>query len=119
MQKGIEQTSKQSTGCRGRQDAEQRSASGDPPERLLQDLCAQSTLDQVTDCKSSEGAILVEVGADHCPRGSDASTGECLLKPRRRQVDDYHRAAGERQRRPHALERFRIVRDGEVASLSA
>src|SRR3977135_1311071 len=80
-----------------RQDAEQRTASRDPAECLLQDLRAQTTADQIADRESGEGATLVEVGTEYCPCGAAAAIGEHLLESRRRHVDDGDRVADQRQ----------------------
>jgi len=102
-----------------RQDAEQRTAGGNPPQRLLQALGAEAMADQIADRESAESAIPVEIGAQNRAGGPDAGIGERLLKPRLRQVDHGDRVADQRQRRTHILERLQVVGDGEVASLPA
>ncbi len=100
-----------------RKDAEQRTTSWDPPKRVLEDLGTQPATDKIANRQRGEGAIGVEIGAQHRAASPDACIGERHLKPRRWQVDDRDRVANQRQRRTHALERLGLVRDGKVAGL--
>jgi hypothetical protein len=84
---------------------------------VLQDLRAQASTDQITNRESGESAIPIEVDTEHCPCGPDTAVHKRLLEPRRLQMDNGDRVADQRQRRPHALERLRLVGDGEVAGL--
>lgn len=118
FQKGIKQGQRQAARDARRQDTEQRPARRDPAQRLPQDLRAQSTTDQIANRESGEGTILVEIGTEHCPSGPDTEIGKRRLKPCRWQMDNRNRVADQRQRCAHALERLRLVSDGEVASLS-
>ncbi|HEY2334266.1 MAG TPA: hypothetical protein VGH58_04570 [Solirubrobacterales bacterium] len=76
-------------------------------------------VDQLVDRERCEGAILVEVGAEHRAGGPDAGLGERLLKPGWRQMDHGDRVACEWQRRAHRRERRRVVRNGEMTGLPA
>jgi hypothetical protein len=119
LQKGIEQRGRQAALRSGGHDAEQRTAGGNPGERLLQDPRAEVTVDQLADRECRERTILAEVGSKHRPAGPNTSIAERLLKPGGRQVDNGDRVANERQRRAHGLERRRFFRDRQVAGLPA
>jgi hypothetical protein len=119
FQERLSQASGQGPRSGRRQDAEQRTTGWDPAERLLQDLRAQAPADQIADRERGESAILFEIGSEHRPCEANAGIGKRCLKRRRRQVDDRNRIADQRERSPHVLERFRALRDREVASLPA
>jgi len=74
---------------------------------------------QIANRERRKSAIGVKVGPEHRPGGADARVSQHRLKPRRRQVNDSNRITDQRQRRTHALERFRPLRDREMAGLPA
>ncbi len=117
LQEGSAQGTRQATRSRGRHRAEQRPPGGDPGERPLEDRHAKATVKQVTDREGRQSAVGVEVGAQQDAGGADAGLPQRILQACRGEVDDDHRLAYERQRRPYRVERARVVIDREMAGL--
>jgi hypothetical protein len=75
-------------GSRGRKDAEERAARGDPCKRSLEDLDAQAPVEQVANREGGQRAVGVEIGAQQDAGRLDSRLPQRIPQARRRKMDD-------------------------------